>query len=173
MGLFRFIAIAGLLLSAIVHVCTLVNFDPQRFTPAMLLHLGVAINFAAAAYSQRAYWTNQTPNKFKGKNPAPYAPSWMQKGFAILLLYGIITLFFLAQFRMHGGQPIETSPGSYALQAHGKTIRSLTPQEYHDYNLYPLRMFSGIWMLGYFAAWMIFESARREAAGAKPYEELA
>lgn len=64
---------------------------------------------------------------------------------AVCFVYGLLNFVIFMSLNEGGGPQIRD--GKYVLTSHGKLIRELTEEEYHQQRAYVVRGFSGHWML--------------------------
>lgn len=70
----------------------------------------------------------------------------------VLLFLYVPFNFFFGIFVLNEGGTAQIIDGGYALMNHGEFLRALTEQEYFKHLAYGSRIFSGHWMIFYFAA---------------------
>lgn len=80
-------------------------------------------------------------------------PAWTRAVTGPLVVY-VPFNFIFTLLRLGGGSPAIRG-GQYVLLNHGKLIRTLTESQYHLYNAYVIRLFSGHWMMFYFVGMML------------------
>jgi hypothetical protein len=147
MRIFFFLALVGLILSAAAHFSTYLGVDPQeRFPYIWLLHIGIFV-VCLPAFAIQGMLPRGDGGKFK---PFEYAPKWMRLLMGVAFIYAIVN-FVIFIFLMSSGSPYREN-GRFVLKDHGKLVRQITEQEYHQYKAYEVRGFSGHWMLFYAAA---------------------
>jgi hypothetical protein len=153
MRIIFYLALVGLLLSAAAHFSTYMGIDPQeRFPYIWLLHIGIFIVWLPAVAVQ-----GMLPRDEKGRfKPFQFAPRWMQLLTGVAFVYALVN-FAVFIFLISSGSPYKEN-GQYVLKDHGKLVRQITEQEYHQYRAYEVRGFSGHWMIFYLAAMTMLAS---------------
>lgn len=156
MRIFIFLAFLGLVVSLAAHISTYLGVDPEQSLPYIwLLHIGIFVVWLPALAVQGTL-PRGADGKFK---PFAYAPKWMRWLTSAAFAYALIN-FAVFIFLVHTGSP-SYEGGRYILQNHGKFVRQISEQEYHQYRAYEVRGFSGHWMLFYAAAMTMLASGIR------------
>lgn len=155
------LAALGLILSIVVHFSTFAGVDPlDRFPLVWLLHIGIFVVFVPGIYT-----TRKKPAR-KDRSLAsefPYAPrrmAWMTGIFSAYALVNFVIFLGL----MYEGQPKQQDDGTYAMKNHGKLVREINEEEFHRYQGYVARGFSGHWMAFYSASLLMLVSSARAPA---------
>ena len=155
-ALFQLLALAGFLLSLLVHVLSLAHVDVMSRVPAVWgLHFGVFavfIPFVLALSKQKREGRRLTASEMRALLPAPYA--WI----AVLLFVYVIVNFALFMAATGHGNAVARD-GKYLLMDHGSVERELSADEYARMQANVLRGFSGHWMLFYFLPFAYFRFA--------------
>ena len=153
------LAALGLILSIVVHASALLGYDPIAICPPLwALHIGIFVVFLPAVIANRRAGPEAAPAK-KGRLEMSRAPRWLQLLTRALFLYALVNFgLFLA--RTVDGSP-EARGGKYVLQNHGRFVRALSEAEFHVYQGYVARGFSGHWMAFYCASLTILVSTSR------------
>lgn len=151
MGPFRtiFCALAalGFVASVLVHFSTFAGVDPvDEFPLAVpLLHVGIFVVFVPAIiWSDR----QKKPGQSARSVNLAGAPAWLGALAAACFIYALVN-FAIFAVRMHDGRPNRQPDGSYAITSKGKFVRAISEEEFHRYQSYMARGFSGHWMLFY------------------------
>jgi hypothetical protein len=166
MPVFLALAILGLLASVVVHGSTFFTDRLAMQHGTWLLHVGIFVVCIPAFVIQNRARAAAASTRSKGKKPAglddvaPYAPRWMNVLTAACFVYAFInfgTFFFLTR---DGAPRVEN--GQYVLKQKSTTVRTLTEAEFHRFNRYETRGFSGHWLLFYSAAVAMLYSGIRQ-----------
>jgi hypothetical protein len=144
--------------SFLAHFSTYLGIDPMQVVPGiMLLHMLIFPPVIAAIICSNR---QQKQRGLSQGDIFKYAPQWMQKACNVFGIYAFIN-FFLFMVLMSDGSPHEKD-GRYFLQNHGHTIREITESEFHRYQAYIVRGFSGHWMIFSMAAMTMLMGVRRK-----------
>jgi hypothetical protein len=73
--------------------------------------------------------------------------------------------FAIFLFLVRDGSPSHRPDGSFALTSHGRLVREVSEEEFHRYQAYVARGFSGHWMLFYGVSLVVLASDPRRADG--------
>ena len=159
-----FIAVFGLIASAVAHVSTFQGVNPLRaFPPVWMLHVLVFVVWfpvvlscrkTRAACNRKDFWKSITRS----------APVWMKALTVGVVAYAFFNFFFVTFVLGEGGVPAELA-GKKVIHSHGKVIRELTDAEYERQQAYVVRAFSGHWMLFYAVGMTVLCSQMREDGG--------
>ncbi len=148
------------LVSLAVHVSTFCGIDPMEAIPGvMFIHLLIFVPFAAGIASANRAGAPQS-------SVVACAPRWLRIGVSMCGVYAVLN-FVLFLVLSRGGSPHQIN-GRFVLSNHGRTMRELTEQEYHRYQAYVVRGFSGHWMLFSAASLMLLVGASRLRRGHVP-----
>jgi len=160
----------GMVLSIFVHLMTFVGFDATSACPMVwLLQLGVfVVLFPAFAVNPR-----------KSKQPQSWmaafsgGPRWTIPLVSLTAVYALVN--FLIITGSGEGHPTKQPDGSYALTIHGHVTRVISEPDFHHYELFHTRAFSGHWMFFYTLAMALLLSAaaRRTQTLIDPYRPLS
>jgi len=164
-------AAAVLLVSLAVHASTFLGVDPMAECPGvMFIHLTIFPPFIAAIYySSRATGPGQ-----KHLDPVVNsAPLWLRGLTGVFFVYALVN-FGIFLILNEGGGPHEQD-GKFVLSSHGKVLRELSEEEYHQQQAYVVRGFSGHWMVFSSAALMLLVGAAKLRRGSadRPPEPTA
>jgi hypothetical protein len=137
---------AVLIASAAAHGSTYLGIDPMEAIPGvMMIHLMIFPPFIAAMYYARKASGSKSDNDENDEKVMRCAPRWLQIMTKVFMAYAVLN-FIIFIFLVGGGGPREKD-GKYVLANHGQVIRELTEEEFHRYQAYVVRGFSGHWML--------------------------
>jgi len=105
----------------------------ESFPHIWLLHIGVFVVFlpAIAVQGMLPHNDNDKAERFQ------FAPKWMQFLTKAAFVYALVN-FVVFIFLVRSGNPYKEN-GAYVLRNHGKLIRQITEQEYHQYRMYIVR----------------------------------
>ncbi len=158
---FAFLAAAGLLLSIVVHFSTFLGFDPiSRFPLVWLLHIGIFVVFIPAIIAANKAPATKTTSS---ASLFPNAPRWLIVAVGVFFAYALIN-FVILMYLMRDGSPTRRDNGSFAITDHGRFVRKISEQEFHRYQAYEVRGFSGHWMAFYCISMATLVSAARGEA---------
>lgn len=131
-----------LLASVAVHSSTFVGSRLMQTTPSVMwIHLLVFPTFfAAILYANRI----DGPKDEMQEKLLAQAPRWLKVMTVTLLAYALVN--FVTFIALAEGGVSENHGNSYFVSSHGKVVRELTEDEYHQHQAYELRGFSGVWM---------------------------
>lgn len=153
-----------LLVSAAAHFSTFAGIDPmEAFPGVMFIHVAIFPPFIAALYFANKV---EGPSEKRQDKAMNAAPRWLRIMTGVFFAYGLVN-FGAFLILAEGGGPDERD-GRYVLSSHGRTIRELTEEEFHQHQAYVVRGFSGHWMLFSSAALMILVGTARTLAHAEP-----
>jgi hypothetical protein len=157
---FGALAAVSLVFSAVVHFSTFVGVDPDDlFPPVWFLHLGAMVVFIAAMCADKSAKTDPLLGR---------APRWMACVLKVLLAYGFVNgaiVVFLNHQLDSEGTPSKRDDGTYVVRFHGEVVRSINAEEFHRYQGYIARFFSGGWMAFYTWSLTMLVSSSRTPAG--------
>jgi hypothetical protein len=167
MILFLFLAILGFTASVIVHGSTFVGRLPLGMNRAWPLHIGIFLVFVPALLLQRRV----AGGKRKGswREQFAHAPRWMMRLLSGLFLYTLVN--FAAGMVMTGafsGESITTRDGKHVVVRQRQVVRPVDDAEYQQYQERELRLFSGHWMLFYWAAAVMITDGLLRRRGEAP-----
>jgi hypothetical protein len=149
-------ALAGLVLSALVHVAALAGNDVQvRFPQVWMLHLGIFAVFIPLVIAARQRF-GASPSRADIESTMPRPIVWLGKA---LMAYAFIN-FALFMYLMREGGPRQDG-GKFVVSNHGRVVREITPAEYSALRAGELRGFSGHWLVFYFLPFGYFAFSRR------------
>lgn len=158
-------AVIGLLLSAITHCSTFLGIDPiEKVPPLFVLHIGIFALLGVLILEHKLMSIAIIEKRViqaDHKNPLDdqdltYAPLWMKTMLAFSFVYAIIN-FAIFFFLCHDCPPSERN-GQYFL----KSGQEITQNEFHRYQAYEARGFSGHWMIFYSGLMCLSYSASRK-----------
>jgi hypothetical protein len=167
-----FIAVFGLVSSAVAHFSTFLGINPQRvFPPVWALHFLIFVVWVPVVFSCRKICTKNNQKDF-WKIAMRNAPGWMKVLSVVLFAYAFFNFFFTIFILNEGGVPSELE-GKKVIHSHGKVIRELTNEEYEAHQAYNVRTFSGHWMIFYAAGMTVLYSKMKGNSnnGAHPISE--
>ena len=155
--LFRYVlggaALAGFLISLVVHVEALTGVDVASSMPSVwLLHAGIFVIFGPFVFLSRKDFVGNRSLFAMAKG----LPQWVAVLGGAIFVYAFVN-FALFLLQSEGGNPMVEN-GKYLLMEHGKLIRELTPTEFTALKANEVRGFSGHWLVFYFvpAAYFLF-----------------
>lgn len=167
-----FLAVFGLVSSAIAHLSTFLGINPQRaFPPVWILHVLIFVVWLPVVFSLRNTLIKNQPRDF-WKVATANAPGWMKVLSAALFAYTFFNFFFTVFVLNQGGGPSEID-GKKVLHNHGTIIRELTDEEYEAHQAYSVRTFSGHWMIFYALGMTVLYSRMKGDSGDGPGGEDA
>jgi hypothetical protein len=153
-----------LLISLAVHGLTFLGIDPMEAIPGVMwIHGLIFLPFIAALiYAEGA----GGPKDQRQTKVMRHAPLWLKIITGVFFVYAFVnfTSFLILS---EGGGP-EMRDGGYVIASHGRIIRELTEQEYHQQQAYVVRGFSGHWMLFCSASLMFLVGAARLRSSQEP-----
>ena len=156
-----YLAIFGLVASAIAHFSTFFGINPQRvFPPIWALHILIFIVWLPVVLSCRKICTKDKRKDF-WKLATRNAPGWMKVLSTALFAYAFINFFITIFVLNEGGVPSEIN-GQKVIHNHGNVIRELTDNEYETHQAYNVRTFSGHWMIFYAMGMTVLYSRMKE-----------
>jgi len=159
-----FIAVFGLIASALAHFSTFLGVNPQRAVPwVWMLHFLIFVVWIPAIASVRKTCSGCSRRDF-WKTATRDAPRWMKAMCAVLFAYAFFNFFFTIFVLNEGGGPHEID-GKKVLSNHGRIIRALTDEEYELHQAYVVRTFSGHWMVFYAIGMTVLYSGTRRNSG--------
>jgi hypothetical protein len=141
----------GFTLALVVHALTFAHIDvSEKYPLVWVLHVGLFVVFVPLVFSAR---------KVSGSNPEyrdfrSLFSGWGNALITVVFIYAIVN-FVVFMFLSQGGVPA-IRDGQFILHSHGKLVRILTEQEYHDQRAYVLRGFSGHWLVFYLVPALYF-----------------
>lgn len=146
--LFLILSIIGFVLALCAHIATFFGINPLLLCPYVwLLHVGIFLGILPLLVI--SHKTDGTRfGRISIKAVFESVPKWLKGLFSMISIYAVMN-FGLSAILLGGGSP-ELWDGAYVLQNKGEYIRALTEIEYHLYQSYEVRLFSGHWMLFYF-----------------------
>jgi len=137
------LALAGFLVSLVVHVEALGGVDVQAAFPyVMLLHGGMFLVFGPFVLISRS--------DFSGKQSMRQLAAGLPRWVAVLcgLTFAYAFLNFVLFMVGYQGNP-SMSDGKYLLLEHGRLIRELSASQYAAFKANEVRGFSGHWLVFY------------------------
>jgi len=156
-----FVAVFGLIASAVVHLSTFLGINPQRvFPPVWVLHALIFVVWIPVVFSCRKIVKKENRKDF-WKIATRNAPRWMKFLSVALFVYAFFNFFFTGFVLSEGGVPSELD-GRKVIHNHGKVIRELSDEEYEMHQAYTVRGFSGHWMIFYAVGMMVLYSKMKE-----------
>ncbi len=156
-----FIAVFGLIASALAHFSTFFGINPQRvFPPVWVLHVLIFVVWLPVVLACRNACGKDNRTDF-WKIATRNAPRWMKVLSVALFAYAFFNFFFTIRVLNEGGVPSELD-GKKVLHNHGKVIRELTDAEYEAHQAYSVRTFSGHWMVFYAVGMTVLYSKMKE-----------
>ena len=159
------VALAGFLLSLVVHVQALMGMDVASSIPSVwFLHVGIFVVFLPFVLLSRKDFASNGSLFGMAKG----LPLWVAMLGGGIFFYALVN-FALFMVHTEGGNPTFEN-GKYLLMEHGKLIREITAAEYSAFKVNEVRGFSGHWLVFYFvpAAYFLFwraPSARLHPSG--------
>ena len=158
--LFLALATLGLLLSLPIHILSFFDIPAmERWPVVSVLHIGVLIVFGLAISLNQKEKDGRSDQDLDDE--FKHAPRWLNG------LTGLFTVSAVIHFAIcfASGTPEHLKDGTYALMNHGKLIRAITEQEFHQFNARSSGMFSGFWLIFYSQAMvMITHAIKRDKA---------
>lgn len=79
-------------------------------------------------------------------------PRWMVVMAVVFLVYAL-TNFAIALYLLRDGGPAQLDDGCYTITYKSRFVREISKEEFHQYQGYEARLFSGHWMLFYWWPW--------------------
>ena len=156
-----FIAVLGLVSSAVAHLSTFMGINPQRVVPKVwVLHVLIFVVWIPLVISSRNACTKENRKDF-WKIATRNAPGWMKILSLTLFVYAFFNFFYTIQVLNEGGVPSELD-GKKVIHSHGRVIRELTDEEYEKHQAYEVRTFSGHWMVFYAIGMTVLYSRLKE-----------
>lgn len=161
--LWSFSAGAVLLISMVVHGSTFLGNDPMEVIPGVMwiTLLIFPLFIAALAYVTKI----GAARHIKIDKVIAYCPLWLRVMTGMFFVYALVN-FAIVGVLSEGGGPHKRA-GRFVLQSHGRIIRELTEEEYHQHRAYVVRGFSGHWMLFSSGSLMAFVAVLRLRKGQK------
>jgi hypothetical protein len=171
---FFFFAVAGWILSLIVHALALNDVNVTESAPYVwALHVGIFVVWLPAIIylnkNQELRELKKT-NPFATMNPVTVfriffknTPTWL----IVIAIAGFFYAFinFMLFMKTQLGTP-EIKDGQFILTNHGQMIKTLTEQEYHHCKANEVRGFSGHWIAFYgMAAALLFPFMEQNTDG--------
>jgi hypothetical protein len=155
-----FISWMVLLICLGVHLSTFFGFDPiDRIPGVMFMHLVVMVLMFVSMFLLNGHEPGALKNITKSRMWRA-SPRWMHGALAASFIYALIN-FGLFMSLSEGGGPSRQGK-AYVLSSHGRTIRTLTEQEFHQQQAYVVRGFSGHWILFSVAMVTLWTGAGRD-----------
>lgn len=157
-----FVALLGFVLSLVVHIVALLGRDVSAQVPLVWsLHVGIFIVFIPFVLSSR---------KVVGPKPSfaelrELFPGWVVTLGAVIFAYAILNFLFFA-LATQGGSP-SIRDGKYALEEHGRLIRTLSASDYASFKANDIRGFSGHWLVFYFVPFAYFMFCKKSNSSLK------
>lgn len=149
-------AMAGFLASAAVHCAAVYGVAAHEFFPFVwFLHLGIFVVFAPAIFLSKG--VGNRSEFWKVLPPALRYPLFL------LFAYTFFNFFAGVQSLPSGSWSVSEDKTSYSFTPKGGSSQTATKQEYDKAQAATDRLFSGHWMLFYFAAFALLRatSAKR------------
>jgi hypothetical protein len=141
----------GFILALAVHVGTVFDVDvSSRFPAVWLLHLGALLVFGLFVLSARGAFANA----LKAHEIMNHLPTSAVLAVAVVFAYGLLNGFLYQNAT--GGGNADLAGGQYLLTSHGRVLAHLSELEYHLHRAWELRLFSGFWLIFYFAPMVYF-----------------
>jgi hypothetical protein len=168
MWFFFLLAMVGLIASGVAHFSTFAGVDPQEVFPAVwLLHIGIFVVMIPAIGVQNSLRTRR--GKRDMNDAFADAPAWLRTLSKLLFAYMFVN-FAVFIFMMRGGSPHHEENGKYVLSNHGKVSREISAEDFHRYQGYEVRGFSGHWM-GFYAMAMTLMASGMACRQSEPQLE--
>ncbi len=143
-----YVAVFGLVASALAHFVTFLGINPQRVFPLVWsLHVLIFVVWIPVVFACRSICTKDNRRHF-WKIAIRNAPNWMKVLSMTLFAYAFFNFLFTIFVLSEGGVPSELD-GKKVIHNHGNVIRELTDEEYELHQAYLVRTFSGHWMVFY------------------------
>jgi hypothetical protein len=156
------LAVVGFVISLLVHASTFFGVVPPKMT--FLLHFGAIVIFIVAVLD----WTRVAMSRRTTRSMAEArrahaelsrqsiraVPTWIKVVCVLCFAYTALN-FVLLFVNMEGGAP-GNEGNHYYLHIHGKKVRDLTADQFHQMEAYEVRGFSGHWMLFYLISAVFF-----------------
>ncbi len=143
-----YLAVFGLVASAVAHVVTFLGVNPRRAVPGiMVLGVMVLVVWGAMVFMARKAYA-RTDRRSLWDIILRHAPLWMRVLSVVLGVYAFFNFFFVVWVLNREGVP-STSLGPKALVSHGTVIRRLSDEEYEKHQAYSVRGDTGHWMVFY------------------------
>jgi hypothetical protein len=160
-----YFAIAGWSLGFLVHLLSILGKDVLQYFPYVwVLHFGIFVvwfptilslrkNEDFIEYQQSGWLSRMNPLAFL-RTILKNSPTWLSVVAGGGFIYAIAN--FIMFMSPHEGSAV-MEEGNYMLKNHGQLIRALTEDEYHQFQIREVRLFSGHWIAFYgIAAAVIF-----------------
>jgi hypothetical protein len=139
-------ALAGFLMSLVVHVESLLGVDVSSSMPYVwFLHAGVFVVFFPFVLISRKDFSRKSSILDMAKG----LPGWVAFLGGAIFVYALVN-FALFLLHAEGGSPMVEN-GKYLLMEHGRLTREITLTEFTALRANELRGFSGHWLIFYFA----------------------
>jgi hypothetical protein len=147
------IALAALAADLILHVATLLGFDPLDWIQpgwlAVLLFWGTfaAIVFIANAAEVHRRRRARAAEVFHSDS---VSPRWFKLLICIVILYALLNPLLASWPTVRGGEAVHLPNGAYGLDpGHGHPIKSITESQYHAYRRSLVRTVTGLQLVFY------------------------
>jgi hypothetical protein len=163
------VALAGFILSLVVHASALLGVDvAARFSGVWLLHVGIFIVFFPLILFVR----KDFGAKLSLKQVGVTLPRWVIGVGVLIFLYAFAN-FLLFMAGSEGGSATMQN-GNYVLLSHGTLIRELTASEYVQFQANVVRGFSGHWLVFYYfpAAYFLGRKSDRSPGPSLPDDSV-
>lgn len=157
-----YIAVAGWVLSFIVHLLSIAKYDITDKIPYIwALHIFLFVVWLPAIlYLVKGKEFKNISQSAVFKSIYKKRPFWLITICIICFIYAGINFSIYLNSYIGSADIID---GQYVLQDKGALIKNITEEEYHEYNAAQTRAFSGHWLVFYgIAAAILFPSKKQE-----------
>jgi hypothetical protein len=144
-------AAAALAVDLVVHVATILGFNPQNWIQPdwlaavsfwLLLLLTMGIASAVTSYRKRR------ARRQGLVYTEPRNPRWFKVIMWIVIVYAFANLIVFGAPAVRRGEPVELGAGQYALDpGHGHPVQPITEEQYHTFRRHAVRAFSGFTLM--------------------------
>lgn len=152
LSILSWLAIAGFLASAAVHCAAVCAISTHEMFPAVwLLHLGIFVVFVPAVLI----------NKDRGNRSDFWKvlPPALRYPLTLLFAYALFNFFTGLQSMPSGSWTVIEEKTSYTYTPKGGSPQPVTKEDYDKAQVQTDKLFSGHWMLFYFAAFALLRTA--------------
>lgn len=159
---FMLLALIGFVASVVVHAASW-GQQPLGINQTWPLHVGIFVVFIPMVLGQKRQPGPTGKRRIQRTSNFPEAPEWMNLLINIFGLYAIINLLVGVILLIGFTPDLHQRNGRYVVEKNRTFIREATPGEVRVYRARGARVFSGHWMVFYWASLTGLVDARRRA----------